>query len=375
MNVDASDSSDHLINSLRRPVFRQRISSGKQSDASDASDASPHHEQCSLESRMRRLRWGVMGTANIAVKKVIPGMQKGLRCEIVAIASRDASRASSAARALGIPTSHGSYDALLADPNVEAVYIPLPNHLHVPWSILALAAGKHVLCEKPIAMTGDEAARLMTAARAHPELRCMEAFMYRVHPQWERARALASDGAIGDVQAVETFFSYHNVDPANVRNVAEYGGGALMDIGCYGVSVARFIYGSEPVSVHATMDDDPTFRVDRLVSAVMDFGGRTSTFTCGTQLERHQRVNIVGGGGRIEIEIPFNAPPDRPCRLWLHRGSETEEIPIPVCDQYTVQGDRFSAAVLDGVPLPIPLEDSVANMRVIDAVRRSVGRW
>jgi predicted dehydrogenase len=318
-----------------------------------------------------KVRWGVLSTAKIGTQKVIPAMQAGKYCAITAIASRNAEKAREAASRLGIPKAYGSYEELLADPEVDAVYNPLPNHLHVPWSIKALEAGKHVLCEKPIALTAAEAQDLLDAAHEHPQLKVMEAFMYRHHPQWQRAQQLVADGEIGDLRTVQSFFSYYNVDPSNIRNVADMGGGGLMDIGCYCISLSRFIFDDEPHRVSGIVEYDPAFQVDRLASALLDFGRGTATFTCATQLTPYQRVNIFGTEGRVEIEIPFNAPVDRPCRMWHQRDSESDEILFDVCDQYTIQGDLFSQAVLNDTDVPTPLEDAVANMKVIEAIIRS----
>jgi len=320
---------------------------------------------------MKKVRWGVLSTAKIGTKTVIPAMQMGQCCDVAAIASRKLERAQAAARQLGIPKAYGSYEELLADPDVDAVYIPLPNHLHVRWSIKALTAGKHVLCEKPIGLNAAQAEELLAAAKKHPALKVMEAFMYRHHPQWQRARQLVAEGSIGKLRTIQSFFSYYNVDPGNVRNTAEIGGGGLMDIGCYCISLSRFIFGSEPQRVCGIMEYDPRFKTDRLTSGILDFGEGTATFTCSTQLAPYQRVNIYGTEGRIEIEIPFNAPPDRPCKMWHQRGAEIEEIALEICNQYTIQGDSFSQAVLHDTEVPTPLEDAVANMRVIEALIRS----
>ncbi len=321
---------------------------------------------------MNRLRWGIISTAKIGVDKVIPAMQQGERAEIVAIASRDGDRAKEVAGQLGIPRSYGSYQELLADPYVQAVYNPLPNHLHVPVSIQALAAGKHVLCEKPLGLNAGQAQELADAAAQHPELRVMEAFMYRHHPQWQRAKQIVDEGGIGRLWTVNTFFSYYNDDPHNVRNMADIGGGGLMDIGCYCISFGRWVFGREPGRVCGVLDYDPNFRTDRMASGILDFGeGTTATFTCSTQLSPYQRSHLFGEQGRVEIEIPCNAPPNRPCRIWHQRGEEVEEIVFPIADQYTLQGDLFSAAVLEDQPVPTPLSDAVANMRVIDAIVRS----
>ena len=330
---------------------------------------------------MRKLKWGVLGVANIAVEKVIPAMQRGEVSEIAAIASRDLAKARAASERLGIARAYGSYEELLADPDIEAVYNPLPNELHVPWSIRALDAGKHVLCEKPVALNAEEA-RSLIEARERSGKQIAEAFMVRFHPQWRRARELVGAGAIGAASAIQTFFSYRLLDPANVRNRPP-GGGGLYDIGCYAILTARYIFGAEPARVVATLDRDPNFQTDRLVSAILEFpGGRHLTFSAATQLSGHQRVTIVGEAGRIEIAIPFNAPPDRPTRIMVDSGADlfgggarVEEF--PVCDQYALQGDAFSRAALGQAPLEFPIEDAVANMRVIDALFRSAerGTW
>ncbi|HEY0875080.1 MAG TPA: Gfo/Idh/MocA family oxidoreductase [Vicinamibacterales bacterium] len=327
------------------------------------------------------LRFGVLGVARIAVQKVIPAMQAARRCEVVAIASRDEHKARDAAARLGIPRAYGSYDALLADPEIDAVYIPLPNHLHVPWTTRAAEAGKHVLCEKPIGLNAAEA-RTLLDVRDRTGVRIQEAFMIRTHPQWQRAKALVDAGELGEVRAMAGFFSYFNEDPSNVRNVAEWGGGGLLDIGCYLVNTARFIFDAAPLRVAGTLDIDPRFGIDRLGSLILDFGGRHASGTFSTQLQYYQRMQIVGTRARLEIEIPFNAPPDRPCRMTFDRtgdvrGTGLEVIEVDVCNQFTRQAEEFAVAVLDNRPQPAPLEDAVANMACIDALLKSStsGRW
>jgi predicted dehydrogenase len=299
----------------------------------------------------------------------------------VAIASRDVERAREAARQLDIPRSHESYEALLEDPDVDAVYIPLPHHLHVSWTTKAAEAGKHVLCEKPIALTAAEA-RTLLDVRDRTGVRIQEAFMVRTHPQWLRARELVIEGSLGEVRAISGFFSYFNDDPSNVRNVPEFGGGGLLDIGCYLVNTARFIFDAEPSRVAGTLELDPRFGVDRLASMILDFDGRHAIGTCSTQLQYYQRIQIVGTQGRIEIEIPFNAPLDRPCRVLFDRGgdpsgADVEVIDFDICNQFAIQAEAFAAALLEGRPQPAPLEDAVANMACIDAVVASSrsGRW
>jgi predicted dehydrogenase len=317
---------------------------------------------------MAKVRWGVLSTANIGLKKVLPAMQRGEYCTITAIASRDEAAAREAAAGLGIPQAYGSYEALLADPTIAAIYNPLPNHLHVPWTIKALEAGKHVLCEKPIALSAAQAQELVDAAARSPHLKVMEAFMYRFHPQWQRAKAIVDAGGVGELKTISSFFSYYNDDATNIRNRADVGGGGLMDIGCYNISLSRFIFGAEPRRVLGIIERDPTFGTDRLASGILDFGRGTATFTCATQLAPHQRANIYGTGGRVEVEIPVNAPPDAPTRIWHQHDGTIEEISFDAVDQYTIQGDLFSRAILDDTPVPTPLTDAVANMRVLESL-------
>ena len=330
---------------------------------------------------MQKVRWGVLGVANIAVVKVIPAMQQGELSEVTAIASRDLRKAQRAARDLGIAKAYGSYEELLADRDIDAVYNPLPNHLHVPWSIRAAEAGKHVLCEKPIGLSVEEAKEL-SDARDRTGVKIGEAFMVRTHPQWRKALELVRGGRIGELRSIMGFFSYSNLDPGNIRNVLAWGGGGLMDIGCYPIFTSRYIFGEEPRRVMGLIERDPHTKIDRLTSAILDYPAGQCAFTCATQLVPYQRMQIFGTTGRVEIEIPFNAPPDRPCRILLDDGRDVfgsgiETSEIPVCDQYTIQGDLFSRAVRDGGEVPVPLESSIANMAVIEAVFRSAesGRW
>ena len=323
-----------------------------------------------------KVRWGILSTAKIAREQVIPGMKNGDLTEVVAIASRDRQRAKEAATKLGIPKAYNSYEALLADPEIDAVYNPLPNHLHAPLTIKALEAGKHVLCEKPIALNAEEA-REIEAAQAKSGKLAAEAFMVRFHPQWQRAREIARSGRLGDVQAMQTFFSYHLTDTDNIRNQVETGGGSLYDIGCYAVATARYVFGEDPVRVVGLFDRDPLSLTDRLASGLAEFpAGRHLTFTCATQLARAQRVQIAGSKARLEIQVPFNPKRDQATRILLDDGRdligggvEVEEF-SPV-DQYQRQGDAFSRAVLEGSSLEFPMADAVMNMRIIDALFRS----
>jgi predicted dehydrogenase len=323
---------------------------------------------------MAAFRWGVLSTAKIATTKVIPAIRGSEHGQVTAIGSRDGARASEVAEELGIERAYDSYEQVLEDPDIEGVYIPLPNHLHVPWTVRAAEAGKHVLCEKPIGLTTSDAETLLEVAD-RTGVRIQEAFMVRTHPQWLRARELVSSGEVGELRAIQGFFSYHNTDVDDIRNQADIGGGGMLDIGCYPVTTSRFVLEREPERVCAVVDRDPQTRVDRLGSAILDFSGTTAAFTYGTQSFPYQRMTFVGTQARLDVEIPFNAPSDRPCRLLLTRdpspGAAPEVIEVPVCDQYAVAADAFVASVRGEAPPPVPLEDSIANMRVLDALLRS----
>ncbi|MCP8936952.1 Gfo/Idh/MocA family oxidoreductase [Alsobacter sp. SYSU M60028] len=326
--------------------------------------------------------WGVLGVARIATEKVVPGMLGASNVEVRGIASRDLDKARKAAAALGLAKAYGSYEELLADPEIEAVYNPLPNHLHVPWTIKAMDAGKHVLCEKPIALTAEEAEALVEA-RGRTGRLVAEAFMVRHHPQWLRAREIARSGEIGELRSVNVLFNYNNTDPANIRNRADIGGGALYDIGCYAVAAARYFFAEEPRSVVALIDRDPAMKTDRLTSGLAEFGGgRQLVFSVSTQTSLYQRVQVLGDRGRVEIQVPFNPVPARASTLVVDDGRDVygsgvriEEF--PPCDQYGLQGAAFSRAVRGEEALAFPLEDAIANMRVIDALFRSArgGAW
>ena len=325
---------------------------------------------------MPEVRWGVLSAARIAREKVIPGIQRAERCRVVSIASRDVARATEVARQAGIPTAHGSYEGLLADPEVDAVYLPLPNHLHAEWAIAAARAGKHVLCEKPLALTSADAQRMIGAAEAEG-VRLMEAFMYRLHPSWVAVRELVASGRIGRLVAVQSWFSYFNDDPTNIRNILAFGGGALYDIGCYSVNLSRMLFEGEPTRVEASIQRDPLSGVDILTSGLLEFDGGVATFACSTRAEDDQRVHVYGTEGRISIGIPFNVPPDRPTHIFVTHGGQppvdpaTETITFEAADPYSVEAAHFAAAILDGGPTPVPPADAVANLRVIERLFHS----
>jgi len=328
----------------------------------------------------KKIRWGILSTANIGMQKVIPAIQKSAHSEVVAIASRDGEKARAAAARLGIPRTHDSYEALLADPGIDAIYNPLPNHLHVPMTVAAAKAGKHVLCEKPIALNAAEAGQLR---QCPPGSIVLEAFMVRFHPQWQRAREIIRSGELGEVRAINAVFTYNNVDPANVRNQLEIGGGGIMDIGCYPITAARYLFEGEPARVVSLVERDPAFGTDRLASVIADFGrGRQLSFICSTQTTPHQRVQVLGSKAKLEIVIPFNAPADERTAITIDIGAPADgslarrEI-LPACDQYTEQAEAFALAALGEKPLPWGIEDAIASMKVIDAIFESekTGAW
>ncbi|HVB59342.1 MAG TPA: Gfo/Idh/MocA family oxidoreductase [Candidatus Acidoferrales bacterium] len=328
-----------------------------------------------------KVRWGVLGVASIALRRAIPGMQKGEWSEVAAIASRDLRKASDAASKLGIAKAYGSYDDLLADSNIEAIYNPLPNQLHVPWSIRAAEAGKHVLCEKPLSITVAEARQLL-AARDRAGVKIGEAFMVRTHPRWLRVRELVRAGRIGQLRAIACHFSYFNRDPTDICNLPECGGGALLDIGCYPITLSRFIFGEEPSRVIGLIERDRDMKTDRLTSALLDFPSGQPTFTCSTQLAYRQSMQLTGTQGRIEIEYPINPPADQPSRILIEDGKRPPATgvvteTIDACDQFTIQGDAFSRAIRECGEVPVSVEDAIGNIAVIEALFRSAesGKW
>jgi predicted dehydrogenase len=324
-----------------------------------------------------KVRFGVLSSAKIGVTKVIPALQNSELCEVTALASRNQDKAAKICAQLGIDTWYGSYEELLADPDIDAVYNPLPNHLHVPWSVEVLKAGKHVLCEKPLALSADEAESLVRAAASFPHLKIMEAFMYRFHPQWRKAKELVANGAVGKLKMVQSFFSYFNDDGANIRNIASMGGGGLMDIGCYCLSLSRWLYDDMPKRVCCCGEYDSSFGTDTLVSGLLEFEAGMASFTCSTLLAPYQRVNILGDAGRIEIMIPFNAPADRETVIHLYREGSKETLSFDVCDQYSVQADAFASAIRDDREVFTPLSDGVMNMRLMEQCVKSIstGGW
>lgn len=331
---------------------------------------------------MRKIQWGILSTANIGIKRVIPAILSGERGDIAAIASRDAARAAAIAARFAIPRSYGSYEALLNDADIDAIYNPLPNHLHVEWTVKALDAGKHVLCEKPLGINALETQALVDA-RDRNRKQVIEAFMVRHHPQWHRVRALVRTGRIGSVRSIQSAFLFTMLDPKNVRNQAQLGGGALYDVGCYPIVTARYIFGAEPTRAMALLDRDSILGVDTLTSGMLEFpqGGQL-VFSCAFRAAGYQHVTVSGSDGRIDMPVPFTPSKDWACRIIIDTGknldgSSAEFEDFAAVDQYALQCDAAAAVFLGETRQEFPIEDGIATMRCIDALYRSAasGRW
>ena len=319
----------------------------------------------------KKVKWGILSTASIGTKHVIPALMKGEFCDVQAIASRNKVAAEKVAERFDIPRAYGSYEELLMDDEIEAVYIPLPNHLHVLWSIKAIQAGKHVLVEKPVGLSSEEARKLLDESRKYPSLKVMEAFMYRHHPQWIKVKEMVANGVIGRLRTIQSSFSFFLDDPEHIVNNKESGGGSLMDIGCYPISLSRFLFNAEPKKVYANIEVHPEFETDTLATVLLEFEEGTSSFFSSTLMSDNQQVEIFGTEGSIEFEIPFTPLTDQPAKIWLCHGDQKEEILFDPCNQYTIQGDLFSLAILNDTPVPTPLQDAVDNMIVIEKLLNS----
>ncbi|MCY4158599.1 MAG: Gfo/Idh/MocA family oxidoreductase [Bacteroidetes bacterium] len=325
----------------------------------------------------KHLRWGILSCARIAREKVIPAIQNSQRGTVVAIASRNTDLAHQVAKNYEIPVISPTYDELIDLSSIDAIYIPLPNHLHIEWASRAIKAGKHVLCEKPLGLSRMDIKHLVKVSGEHPEQLVAEAFMYRYHPQWIYTKELIQSGKIGELRSIHVHFSYDNRDPNNIRNRLEYGGGALMDIGCYGISVARWLYDAEPVRVCAQVERDPEFKTDISTSILLDFDQGSATITCGTQMHRSQYVILTGTEGRLALHTPFNMSPNEPTSVELQQNLGTYIQNLEPVNQFSEQSDAFAAAVFDEKPFSTPITDSLYNMGVIDACFQSgeSGTW
>ena len=325
---------------------------------------------------MKKVRLGILGVSGHFIKRVLLPLNSVSNIELSGIASRNADKVKKAAKKYNIPQAFESYEELLADDSIDLVYIPLPNHLHAEWIKKTADAGKHILCEKPLAMNAKEAEDSIKYAESKG-VKIMEAFMYRFHPQWKHAKNLTSIGEIGKITSIHTFFSYNNPDPKNIRNILEYGGGGLMDIGCYAISVPRFFTESEPSRVVSTIRRDPDFKTDMLTSAILDFDQVQATFTVGTKTYPYQKVEIFGTSGNIIVQIPFNTFPDVPAVISVDTKIGVRHIEFGPADHYGIQFEKMAQAIVDNKPVPTSPIDAVNNMKVIDAVFKSAeeGRW
>lgn len=319
---------------------------------------------------MKALQLGILSVSGFFQKKIAIPVAKSPLLDIAAIASRSGEKAKKAAKEYDIPKAYGSYEALLSDESIEAVYIPLPNHLHAQFIRQAADAGKHIICEKPIALNAKEAEESIAYAQ-QKGVKVMEAFMYRFHPQWQHARELIRMKEIGKVQLVQCFFAYNNTDPSNIRNQADAGGGAILDIGCYAVSSSRFLIGAEPKRVVSLTHFDPALGTDILSTGILDFGDSRAEYTIGTQTFPYQRVNVHGSSGVISIEIPFNTPADVETRIFVTNSVGTREVLLAPEDQYILEFEAFAKAIKEDTEVPTPPSDAIANMKVLDALFKS----
>jgi predicted dehydrogenase len=332
-----------------------------------------------MDDSHTRVRFGILGTGLIAQNHVIPALHGAERCELVGIASRTSEKAAEVATTFLIPKAYGSYEDLLADPGIDAVYLPLPNDLHVPWTKRAADAGKHILCEKPIALTSAEAEGL-AAHCTDRNVIAMEAFMYRFHPAWDMVRGLIADGAVGRLTDVGVWFSFRSTRVGDYRLDFDAGGGALYDVGCYAVDASRMLLGDEPDRVLGTARLDAETGVDLTFSGILDYGTAFASFTCSMEQEPQHSIVIHGTGGWISVADPFNCPPDVETKITIGTGgdhhpnaSAVETLTVPSANQYGLQATALADAILTGGPSPLPLEDSIANTRLLERLFTAAG--
>jgi D-xylose 1-dehydrogenase (NADP+, D-xylono-1,5-lactone-forming) len=313
--------------------------------------------------------WGILSTANIARKAMIPALQESTLAEVTAVASRDQAKARAFADELGIPKAYGSYEALLADPEIDAIYNPLPNHLHKDWTVQAAEAGKHILCEKPLALTVEDCQAMIAAAKANG-VQLIEAFMYRHHPRITAARQMLRGGAIGELKTIETAFTFKLEDLTNIRYQPEMGGGALLDVGCYCISISRLMAGREPVAVQARAHWAST-GVDDQLTGILDFGdGLLAHFDCGINQVGRQRCLLAGTKGNLELPMTFNMGL---IETLIHEERESGTARVhtyPAVNMYRLLAEDFMGAIAGEAPA-FPIEDALGNMRTLLALLAS----
>ncbi len=319
---------------------------------------------------MKRLKLGVLGVSNHLIKRVVLPLLESADVELFAIASRTEQKAAEFAHQFNIGKSYGSYEALLDDEEIEAVYIPLPNHMHAEWIKKAAEAGKHILCEKPLSMSAEEAVEVVEFCQTKGVV-LMEAFMYKYHPQWQKVRDIIRTNNLGKVQYINTSFSYNNPSASNIRNIKAFGGGGLRDIGCYAISVPRFILGKEPERVVGLLSNHPQFDTDMLTTAILDFGSARATFNVSTCANAFQKVDIVATAGRITVHLPFNAYNDVPARICVDSAIGSREILVDAVDQYGLMLTEFAGLVSRSELVSSGEDDAILNQKVLDAILRS----
>jgi predicted dehydrogenase len=332
------------------------------------------------------IRWGVLGAAAIATGRTMPAMRDAPSACLLGLASRDRAKGQAAARALGIPRVYDSYDALLADGDIDAVYVPLPNQLHFDWSLRAMEAGKHVLCEKPLCLSAAQVQQLCEV-RDRTGRHIEEGFGFRNHPQWAKFAELMASGAIGPVRAAHTTLAKQFLDPADVRNDPSAGGGATYDLGSYAISGCNLVFGRPPSRVVAAMEHDPVFGIDRLTSALLDYGVGHAALTVATQAGTagwgsHQQLSVLGTNGWMRFDFPYAHARPTASRIELGDATSVGSLPTQTfsfepANQYMLQIERFSRLLLGNAVPSWPIEDALGTLRTIEALFASArsGGW
>jgi predicted dehydrogenase len=332
------------------------------------------------------VNWGVLGAANIAVKHALPGMREAPSAKLLAIASRDLGKAQAVAQALGVPRAYGSYDALLADGEIDAVYVPLPNPLHFEWSLRALEAGKDVLCEKPLCLSSEQISELC-AARDRSGRKIEEAFAYRNHPQWTKVLEIIASGTLGAVRSVHGTLAKQFLDPTDIRNNPNDGGGGIYDLGSYAISACNMIFGRKPARVVAALERDPAFGIDRLSSALLDYGDAHAAFTVATQAGSsawgsHQQLSILCAQGWLRLEFPYSQVRPTECRVEIGDATSvgafpTSTLSFAAINQFALQAERFSRLVRGEAVRAWPIEEARDTLRTIEGLFESArtGAW
>lgn len=318
-----------------------------------------------------KINWGILGAAAIAKDQLMPAIKQSTNSNLMALASREIEKAKIIAEANNIPKCYGSYDELLNDPQIDAVYIPLPNHLHMEYTIKAIQKGKHVLVEKPICLKSNDVEEIIKVMNDFPQVKVMEAFMYKLHPQWIKVKELITDGAIGKLKFIQSSFSFFDDNPKSIVNTKEYGGGSLYDIGCYPVSVSRFLFDDQPKLICANMEIDPNLGIEVTTNCILEFENGRSQFFSSIRMKDNQNVKIFGTEGIIELVLPFNPLPNKQAEIILIKNETKEIIKVDSCNQYEIEVSLFSKSIIENTEPPVSIYDSLNNMLVIDKIFES----